>query len=81
MLRHPLPTQVDHELDRSLDHYLVRVVSITNCGQEEWGQRNLKVRLLKDLDELSSGSVVFWQVVEGIQDLCDQLNIILPHSF
>ena len=39
------------------------------------------MRLLEDFGKLGNSSIFFWQVVERVQDLCDQLNIIIPHSF
>ena len=38
------------------------------------------MRLLEDFGKLGNSSILFWQVVEGVQDLCDQLNIVIPYS-
>lgn len=43
-------------------------------------RKNLEVRLLKNCGELGSGSIFFFQTVERVQDLCDQLNIVVPHG-
>lgn len=74
---------MEHKLDHSLYKYLVVSPPLNReiiVYKRTKGLRYLKVRLLKDFGKLSNRSIFLWQVVEGIQDLCDQLNIIVPHS-